>query len=120
MIQIDKPMPEGCDVCPLMYDYIQCNALPEGCEDDDAFNEEGFDWTKRPEWCPLKEQEIELQKGRYYSIVFDIGYKAGKESIIRCKDCKWFEMPRYGERGFCKNVELIRETMFYCADGERR
>lgn len=40
--------------------------------------------------------------------------------LIRCKDCKWFEMPRYGERGFCKNVELIRETTFYCADGERR
>ena len=57
MIQIDKPMPDGCDVCPLMYDYIQCNALPEGCKDDDAFNEEEFDWTKRPEWCPLKEQE---------------------------------------------------------------
>ena len=92
MIQIDKPMPDGCDVCPLMYDYIQCNALPEGCKDDDAFNEEGFDWTKRPEWCPLKE-------------------------IVRCKDCKWFEMPRYGERGFCKNVELIRRTTFYCADG---
>jgi len=56
MIQIDKPMPEGCDVCPLMYDYIQCNALPEGCEDDDDFNKDEFDWTKRPDWCPLKEQ----------------------------------------------------------------
>lgn len=40
--------------------------------------------------------------------------------LIRCKDCKWFEMSRYGERGFCKNVELIRRTTFYCADGERR
>ena len=57
MIQIDKPMPEGCDVCPLMYDYIQCNALPEGCKDDDDFNKDEFDWTKRPNWCPLKEQE---------------------------------------------------------------
>ena len=57
MIQIDKPMPKGCDVCPLMYDYIQCNALPEGCEDDDDFNNDGFDWTKRPDWCPLKDQE---------------------------------------------------------------
>lgn len=40
--------------------------------------------------------------------------------IVRCKDCKWFEMSRFGERGFCKKVELIRRTTFYCADGERR
>ena len=40
--------------------------------------------------------------------------------IVRCKDCKWFEMSRYGERGFCKNVELISRTTFYCADGERK
>lgn len=46
--------------------------------------------------------------------------KGSEDSIVRCKDCKWFEMPRHGERGFCKNVELIRETTFYCADGERR
>lgn len=67
MIQIDKPMPEGCDVCPLMYDYIQCNALPEDCEDDDDFNNDEFDWTKRPDWCPLKDQEPvepELEGGR--------------------------------------------------------
>lgn len=43
-----------------------------------------------------------------------------RQPIVRCKDCKWFEMSRYGERGFCKNVELIRRTTFYCADGERR
>ena len=49
-------MPEGCDVCPLMYDYIQCKALPEGCEDDDDFYKDEFDWTKRPDWCPLKEK----------------------------------------------------------------
>ena len=42
------------------------------------------------------------------------------DAIVRCKDCKWFEMPRYGERGFCKNVELIRRTTFYCADGEAK
>ena len=80
MIQIDMPMPEGCDVCPLMYDYIQCNALPEGCEDDDAFNEEGFDWTKRPEWCPLKEQEPTTFKPHYidkYSKHFICGVECG-------------------------------------------
>ena len=62
MLMIDKPMPEGCDVCPLMYDYIQCRALPEGCEDDDAFNFD-FDWTKRPAWCPLKEVKADKPQG---------------------------------------------------------
>lgn len=57
MIIVDKPMPEGCDVCPLMYDYISCNALPDGNEADDAFHEFNFDWTVRPDWCPLKEYD---------------------------------------------------------------
>ena len=69
----------------------------------------------------LKEHETELQKGRYYSDVFDIGYKAGKESIVRCKDCKWLLE--------CENGELqceIKQGWFpvkpywFCADGERR
>ena len=67
MLMIDKPMPEGCDVCPLMYDYIQCRALPEGCEDDEAFHEWDFDYTKRPDWCPLVEMndtyEFQVQRG---------------------------------------------------------
>ena len=63
----------------------------------------------------LKEQEC-----KSCGTVFDFGYKAGKESIVRCKDCKWFEMPRFGERGYCKNLDIIRETTFYCADGERK
>ena len=57
MLLVDKPMPEGCDVCPLMYDYIECRALKDGCRDDDDFDTEDFDWTTRPGWCPLKEQE---------------------------------------------------------------
>lgn len=67
MLMIDKPMPEGCDVCPLMYDYFQCRALPEGCDDDNDFYKCNFDWTKRPSWCPLVEindhYEIQVQRG---------------------------------------------------------
>lgn len=90
MIQIDKPMPEGCDVCPLMYDYFLCNALPEGCEDDDDFNKDEFDWTKRPDWCPLKE-------------------------IVQCKDCKYWEDPEN-----CSVYDLERPEDWYCADGKRK
>lgn len=101
MIQIDKPMPDGCDVCPLMYDYIQCNALPEGCEDDDDFNNYEFDWTKRPDWCPLKE-------------------------IVRCKDCI-----HRGKAEKCVLAAISEEKSFplfmldnrgewFCADGIRK
>ena len=92
MIQIDKPMPEGCDVCPLMYDYIQCNALPEGCEDDDDFNNYEFDWTKRPDWCPLKE-------------------------IVRCKDCKKHDTY---DCNITYLTTQKTPNDWFCADGERR
>ena len=93
MIQIDKPMPEGCDVCPLMYDYMQCNALPEGCEDDDDFNNYEFDWTKRPDWCPLKE-------------------------IVRCKNCKYWDADEHD----C-NIKIgwfACGADWFCADGVRK
>ena len=96
MFIVDKPMPEGCDVCPCMYDFIQCNALPDGNNADDAFDMD-FDFTTRPEWCPLKEQDV-----------------------VQCKNCKWFEMPRFGERGFCRRLDIVTGTVWFCADGVRR
>jgi hypothetical protein len=102
MIQIDKPMPEGCDVCPLMYDYIQCKALPEDCIDDEAFYEDEFDWTKRPEWCPLKEQP----------------------KIVQCKDCKYgVKSPTfqyYPEVTWCNKYSTSHNDEWFCADGERK
>ena len=57
MIQIDLPMPEACDVCPLNYDFCCCNALS-----DEEWEKHGDDWNmhvcdgeRRPEYCPLKE-----------------------------------------------------------------
>ena len=126
MIRIDMPMPNSCLECRFR-DTVQsgCNAAEEpgfcvfvGLSETEIVEWE--DWKKnissgRDPRCPLK------QECKGCSTVFDVAYKAGKEdSIVRCKDCKWFEKPRYGERGFCKNEELIRQTTFYCADGERR
>ena len=68
-------------------------------------------WAKEMVEDLLKEQEAELQKGRYYSDVFDIGYKAGKESIVRCKDCKHVET-------CCRR--RTNNPNWFCADGERR
>ena len=57
MIQIDLPMPEACDVCPLNYDFCCCNGLS-----DEEWEKHGDDWNmhvcegeRRPEYCPLKE-----------------------------------------------------------------
>ena len=41
------------------------------------------------------------------------------QELVRCKDCKWFVMPQYGERGFCKNHEIITQTVWFCADGRK-
>lgn len=43
-----------------------------------------------------------------------------KLDVVRCKDCELFEMPRFGEIGFCKYLGIIRKTMFFCADGKKK
>ena len=58
MLQIDLPMPEACDVCPLNYDFCWC----KGFKSDEEWEKVEDDWNKqvcegerRPEYCPLKE-----------------------------------------------------------------
>ena len=56
MIRIDIPMPESCADCPMNYDFIWCQALDR---DDPHFDEWGtgaFDFTKKPDYCPLHEE----------------------------------------------------------------
>ena len=40
MIQIDLPMPEACDVCPMNYDFCYCRAI-----NDEAWEKYGDDWN---------------------------------------------------------------------------
>jgi hypothetical protein len=77
-------------------------------------------WAKEMVEDLLKEQEVELQKGRYYSDVFDIGYKAGKESIVRCKDCKYAapDMVCSHESEWGNEISRNRSNPnWFCADG---
>ena len=67
MIQIDLPMPEACDVCPMNYDFGYCRCF----ENRDDWEKYSKDWNSqvcerkdRPEYCPLKE-------------------------VITCKNCKY-------------------------------
>ena len=66
MILIDLPMPEACNVCPMNYDFGWCEAIDIDNPHFDEWGSEGFDYTTRPEYCPLKEQdpvETELEGG---------------------------------------------------------
>lgn len=57
MLQINLPMPEACDVCPLNYDFCYCRALSdeEWEKWGDNWNEQVCEAESRPEYCPLKE-----------------------------------------------------------------
>jgi hypothetical protein len=60
MIQIDMPMPERCGVCFAMHeDEI---GLESWCGIDETARDLNTAdiKTKRPEWCPLKEQEATM------------------------------------------------------------
>ena len=47
MIQIDLPMPEACDVCPLNYDFCCCQAM-----NDEEWGKYGFKYTGEDERVP--------------------------------------------------------------------
>ena len=90
MIQIDMPMPTNCLDCPACNEYLMC-AIPcngRGCGENDV-----KDYGQgRPEWCPMKEQEI-----------------------VRCKDCKHI-LPK----GFCHKHSRKVADDWFCADGEAK
>ena len=46
------------------------------------------------------------------------GYERRQE-LVRCKDCKHYEMPKYGELGMCTLIGMVSKTTFFCADGKR-
>lgn len=94
MIQIDIPMPDSCYDCPLNYDFCWCRGVEAG---DNRNNEwpSDFDFSKQPDWCPLKEQP----------------------DIVRCKNCKHGRL--YEENSVdCELNELAKDADWFCADGE--
>ena len=58
MIQIDMQMPTNCLDCPACNEYLMCaipiNGRKLGENDVREFGQ------GRPEWCPLKEQEVKM------------------------------------------------------------
>ena len=96
MIQIDLPMPDACNECPLNYDFCWCEGMTkeEWKVHEDAWNDQVCEGEHRPEYCPLKEQP----------------------EIVRCKDCKKHDT--YD----CHITYLTTQKSqndWFCADGER-
>lgn len=68
MIQVDLPMPEACDVCPMNYDFCYCRAI-----NDEAWEKYGDDWNNNvcerrdhPDYCPLNPIRPTWQQGKAY------------------------------------------------------
>ena len=120
MIQIDMPMPERCGVCFAMHtDDI---GLESWCGIDetarDIYTEEIN--TKRPDWCPLKEQE----NCENCAIAIE-----DRQPVVRCKDCEHATMTSDGKMckycamdtdDFGDQREVYHNADWFCADGERR
>ena len=56
MIKIDMDMPEACNVCPLNYYFGVCQAMKPDDPHRDEWGNAEFDFTKRPDWCPLHDE----------------------------------------------------------------
>ena len=93
MISVDKPMPKDCTECPMMYDYVYCNAAEEG------FCEKDFDICEadhRPDWCPLVESG----------------------PVVRCRNCvQWDESDSVMGRCWCDLHMKSTRPDYFCADG---
>ena len=66
MIQIDMPMPDSCYECRFETARGFCKAMPD--------NSCGYtNYERRPEWCPLKDQEpriLDWDEIRNYPVVY--------------------------------------------------
>lgn len=81
----------------------------------------GVDITEK--WNTATKQKWSLERAERY------GYAEGRNSIVRCKDCRWGEPTKnaYGEdRIICGNDDTYIDRYitvpadWFCADGERK
>ena len=108
MILIDRPMPEACDVCPCMYDYIQCTALKDNEHESLSACD---DYTKRQEWCPIKEVVLckDCKHFQYKDYWADIGHGAKVLASDHCPTCnKWGNGCKTEPEGYCFLAERIQ------------
>ena len=95
MIQIDLPMPKGCDECPLNYDFCWCRGVEVGDNRDNEWPND-FDFSKRADWCPLKEK----QETKCLNCIYEVA-RVTDFGIAKCVDGQWHD-----STWFCANWEL--------------
>jgi hypothetical protein len=85
MIQIDMPMPDNCDECRFNTEYGFCKAMPDNfCGNTDD--------KKRPEWCPMKEQQPKTARWEKRTGMMPPEY----HGHYWCSNCDWHG--KYNER----------------------
>lgn len=44
------------------------------------------------------------------------------EAVVRCKDCEYWDTDwqPHGTGHFCAMIDLVTNSLFYCAEGERK
>lgn len=84
----------------------------------------GIDVDKEKLLIVLKQDSERYREA--YAKGYDTGYEERDEKIIRCKDCKyWLPMNRFHQdyhhgRGECELNCWVKDSNWFCADGERR
>ena len=72
--------------------------------------------------------DVGILDGDDIKVVFD-NLQSAQQEIIRCKDCKWYEIYQLKKDGtddrryrpsYCVNLVFHSQPDWYCADGERR
>ena len=55
-----------------------------------------------------------------YANGYDTGYENRDDEIVRCKDCKWYQVSVYKPLAVCDAAHRAPGPDWFCADGERR
>lgn len=110
MIQIDMQMPERCGVC--FATHTDENGVESWCGIDETARDlyTADINTKRPEWCPLKEQD----NCENCAMAIE-----DRQPVVRCKDCKYCDIETL-EHCWCLILARSREPDWFCADGVRK
>ena len=109
MIQIDMPMPKNCLDCPACNEYLTCAIPVNGRKwGENDVREYG---NGRPEWCPLKEQEVsEELKLKIWNALY-IKEDEYEKKLIEADKChEWFSIYRpWLQIGFNIAIDAIAE-----------
>lgn len=114
------------DIGKVILDYIASDEFGRGIREDDRngfITGLGFAGTLIYARCRKyiqmeKEEKDDECFWKDLQNAYDDGYKARDAEIVRCKDCKWFDVDSDGI--FCEQYGRVPKDDWFCADGVRK